>query len=210
MIPEPVSSAVGEKAISVAFQAAEGLLKRLLGPAIDEAGLILQDKVRVYRLKNTLRALDRVRTLLSEADIEPRQVPLRALLPLLDGVSMEDDEFLREKWARLLASAASGTDEDLAHPSFAKILSEMSAREAKLLDLIDSSVESKIWRQFRTLAAKQLGVTEGVIDQDYGNLFRLGICRIRSQGPLGDGTITISPFGTYFLRAIRGPKRAGA
>jgi hypothetical protein len=124
---------------------------------------------------------------------------------------MEDDEFLREKWARLLASAASSTDEDLAHPSFSKILSEMSTREARLFDLMDSAVESKIWPQFRTSAAKQLGVTEGVIDQDYGNLFRLGICRIRSHGAaLGDGTIEISPFGSYFLRAIRGPVRIGA
>ena len=211
MIPEPVSSAAAENAISEVSQAAEGLLKRLLGPAIDEAGLILQDKVRVYRLKNTLRALDRVRALLSEANIEPRQVPLRALLPLLDGVSLEDDEFLREKWARLLASAASSTDEYLAHPSFARILSEMSAREAKLLDLMDSAIEPKSWPQFRTSAAKQLGVIERVIDQDYGNLFRLGICRIRSHGnTLGDGTIEIGPFGSYFLSAIRGPKRVGA
>lgn len=206
MILDPVSSSTALSAVS---RESEGLLKRLVGPAIDEAGLILQDKVRTYRLKNTVRALDRVRALLRQADIEPRQVPLRVLLPLLDGVSLEDDEFLSEKWARLLACAASAV-EDLTHPGFAGILSEMSVREAKLLDLLDGASKPTNWPQFRASSARQFGVAEEVINRDYGNLFRLGVCRIKRDSGTGGSIVEISSFGAFFMDAIRGPKPAGA
>ena len=62
------------------------------------------------------------------------QFHLERCSPLLEGAALEDDENLSNKWAGLLASAATSNEAEHSHPSFPRILSEMSPREALILD----------------------------------------------------------------------------
>ena len=128
---EPISAPLVKRGIDEGISAAKLLLQKLCGPAFDEIGLMLQDRARVYRLKNQLRMLGKVEDMLKNARTKVRAVPLRTLLPLIDGASLEDDENLTDKWAGLLASAASSEEAESTHPGFRKILSEMSPREAR-------------------------------------------------------------------------------
>src|SRR5690606_5504871 len=79
-------------------------LERLTGPAATELGLMWGDKARYYRYRNQVRLLIRAREMLEKAGLAANHVPLRTLLPLLEGAATEDDESLSEKWAALLAN----------------------------------------------------------------------------------------------------------
>jgi len=111
---------------------AKDFLEKLLGPAAEEAGQILGDKIKFYRVRNMLKVLERSKRLLEEQGLNPKAVSLKALFPLLDHASLEEDAGLQEKWAALLANAASSTSE--LSPAFPEILKQLSPAEARLLD----------------------------------------------------------------------------
>jgi hypothetical protein len=206
--PDPISGAIIKGGIEQGVSAAKGLLERLCGPAVEELGLILQDSVRVYRLKRELeKHLGKVQAMMQKAGTEVRPVPMRTLLPLLEGAALEDDENLSDKWAGLLASAASAVEVPLTHPSFAHILSEITPREALILDRLYQALPPIDWNSLRGGLAIELGTSIESIDQAYGNLFRLGLCRIvRSDA---GSVIELSPFGRFFLAAAYGPTPRG-
>jgi len=51
------------------------LLKTLAGPAFEELGAILADHVRVYRVKNLLRTMEKTKRILQDAGLPPNPVP---------------------------------------------------------------------------------------------------------------------------------------
>ena len=61
------------------------------------AGLMFGERVRYFRLKNSLRLFEKTKALLDAKGIEPTAVPLRILLPLLEGASLEDNQSLADK-----------------------------------------------------------------------------------------------------------------
>ena len=122
-----------ESTIEVGEEAARGFLSKVAGPAAEEAGLLLQDKVKMYRFKNQVKAVAKAQKYLEDASINPGQVPLRTLLPLLEGAALEDNESLSNKWASLLANAASGSG-TVVPPSFLTVLSQISPSDASILD----------------------------------------------------------------------------
>ncbi|MEG6509782.1 hypothetical protein V6C03_12480 [Methyloligella sp. 2.7D] len=66
----------------------------------------------------------------------PGEVPIKAMLPILERASLEepDDEVLTSAWATLIATAA--TDYDPEVISFSRILAELTPRECQILQHI--------------------------------------------------------------------------
>jgi len=108
------------------------LFKKVAGPAAEEIGLSLRDSVHVYRAKRAYRLAEKFHQFVKERGIEPRQVNLKLLLPVLDYASVEDDEDLHTMWANLLANAADPTHYEVL-PSFAEVLHQLSKPEAVFL-----------------------------------------------------------------------------
>lgn len=124
---------LGKAADSLAKPLQE-LLAKLLGPAASEFGELFADQVKYIRWKNSRKILQQASIELEKRGSKPQQIPLKTLIPILEGASLEsDDENLQTKWSNLLVSAASGNS---THPSFSKILSELTSAEAKLLDYL--------------------------------------------------------------------------
>ncbi|MEM6868648.1 MAG: Abi-alpha family protein [Cyanobacteria bacterium P01_C01_bin.121] len=120
------------QAASALSKPLEDFLNKLLGPAAEEAGQLLSDRIRYMRFKNSLHILEQAKREMDLRGIIPDTIPLKTLVPILEGASLEDeDENLQAKWANLLTSAASG---DATHPSYPKILSELTSTEARILD----------------------------------------------------------------------------
>jgi hypothetical protein len=138
------------KAADALSKPLQDFLTKLLGPAASEAGELIADRVRYLRWKNTLHILQQSKQELDKRKLTVQNIPLKTLLPILEGASLEsDDENLKTKWSNLLVSAASGNS---THPSYAKILSEITASEAKLLDyLYVLELELKTQRDKRKL-----------------------------------------------------------
>src|SRR4051794_39873173 len=114
---ELIGVELAKKSVDTAAKAAENFLAKLTGPVAEELGAILQDRVRVYRFKNQLSMLGKAQEMLLQAHVKPESVPLRLLLPLLDGASLEDEENLSTKWAALLANSAHLELRRVMHPS---------------------------------------------------------------------------------------------
>ena len=203
---DPVSTELAKEGISAAVEAAKEFLSKLVGPAAEEIGLLLQDQIKLYRFKNQLRILAKAESMLLKAGRTPNAVPFRTLLPILEAAASEDDESLSNKWAALLANSAAKAEGYASHPSFPRILSEIAPIEARFLDSLSSKGGETDWNSFRTELAKTLEVTEGDIDQYYGNLFRLGLVRIAAKEGAPKGVVQVGPFGKAFLSACIPPQ----
>lgn len=98
----------------------------------------LGDRVRIYRQISLLRSLRRAKEIASEEGLELKEPPLKFLVPYLEDCSLEspDDEVLIDMWAKLLASSASHSRPE--HNLFIRVLRELTASEAKLLEYVVS------------------------------------------------------------------------
>jgi hypothetical protein len=84
---------------------------------------------------------DLAQKMLREAGAQPRPVPLKIIVALLQCASLEEDGDLQERWAALLANA-SATGPAKVHESFSEVLRQLSPRESRFLDhLYDLAVK---------------------------------------------------------------------
>lgn len=118
------------KALEPFSQGTVGLLRRLFGPAASEIGEAFADKVRAYRRDNFARVLEKAAQKIGDEHLEA--LPLRFSIPFAEKASLAEDNSIVEKWANLLASAATKFSDE--HVAFINILARLSPSEAKLLD----------------------------------------------------------------------------
>lgn len=123
-----------EGATAGALKPIHELVSKLAGPAAAEIGQTLQEHVRVWRFSRALRLAAKVENLLGKQDAPTRSVQLRVLLPSLEYASLEDDDFLQDHWATLLANASNARHPDGMLTVFVEILKQLSAIDARLLN----------------------------------------------------------------------------
>ncbi len=120
---------------------AVGLLQALLGPATEEAGQIFADRIRYWRWKNSLSILEQANQTLIDKGITPQPIPLKTLMPIMEGISVEDEsENLKAKWVNLISNAAAGKS---IHPKYIKLFSDLDGTDAIILDTAFSLHRSK-------------------------------------------------------------------
>jgi hypothetical protein len=112
------------------------LVHKLAGPMADELGQMFGDKVRIYRVQNWVKTLQKTDRILRDAGLSPRAVPPRLLLPIAENSSVEDSESLQEMWAGLLATASQETD--AVSPSFIETLKQLTPEEARNLEFVSA------------------------------------------------------------------------
>lgn len=120
------------------------LLQKLAGPLAEEVGLAFGDAARVFRYKRALKLLEKVERTANSSGFEPSSVRPKLLLSILDHSSVEDDEGMHDRWAALLSNAANPNSAIQVIPSFAEILSQLSPKEAILLDAIQRHVDANL------------------------------------------------------------------
>lgn len=224
---ELIGTVLAKSGIAAAFEATKEFLGKIAGPAAEEAGLLLQDKVRMYRFGNQIKMLAKAQKMLYDAGVSPRSVPLRTLLPLLEGAALEEEDDLSSKWAALLANAATpGSPVDI-YPSFPHILSQLSPREARVLDAIYDLVlrldlRPGQWAERggnRESIMQVMKMSPEEFDLVTDNLIRLGLCSgqgtrlsfIDSKDQVfqlkDKGAISITQLGYEFVTACRQPPK---
>jgi Abortive infection alpha/Protein of unknown function (DUF2806) len=120
---EIIKSGAGEKIAD--------LVNKLAGPLAEEVGMMLGDKVRVYRVKNWIKTVEKTERLLRVAKLPANAVPPRLFLPIMEASSIEDNETLQDMWAGLLTAASQDTD--AVSPSFVETLKQLTPDEARHL-----------------------------------------------------------------------------
>jgi hypothetical protein len=125
-------SDAGEIIKSGAADKLADIVHKLAGPMAEELGLMMGDKIRVYRISNWTKTVAKTVKILREADLPPKAVAPRVFIPILEASSLEDDETLQCLWAGLLASASEGSD--LLSASFVDTLRQLTPGQAKILE----------------------------------------------------------------------------
>ena len=196
-------------------------LKDLLGPSFKELGLFFGEQVRLLRFSRCIKILEKARNKLSKAKIDPKNVDLKFLVPFLEKSTLEEDDNLIDKWAGLLASAA--TNRKLSY-NYINILSELNPVEVQLLEhMYKSNKQSGSnfadWK-VQGFEREQICTALEISGEDYelmvGNLFRLNLCQpIGAKGmmfgeePVAVKTskiINLTLLGYNFIKTCHGPK----
>lgn len=80
------------------------------------------------RFKQGVKQMQTAQKLIVDAGMEPQEVPMRTLVPLIEGGSTDDEEDMSARWAALLANAASGeTNVHQASPTCSESVSRAGA-----------------------------------------------------------------------------------
>lgn len=152
-------------------------------PGFEELGLLIQDKVRSWRFRNQINTLLKARDFLDKKGINPQQVPLKVLAPLLENCSLEEEESMQNRWAALLANAADPNFEEEIRPSFTSILKDLSPKDASILDGIFGATERmprEDWFNSGAVANSikaSLNLSDTEFEIAVDNLYRLQLCR---------------------------------
>ncbi len=161
--------------------------------------------------------------MIKESGMSAGRVPLKLLQPMIENGSLEEDDGLQDKWAALLANAA--TKRDDVHPSFIEILKQLSSIEAIFLDVLSERDRRRsVYQRQNEYVSTEFKQAEDVIidrlmeltNEDRGtvhgrfremeitnNLLRLGI----AQPPNRVEAWQLTDFGKAFVAACQSPKK---
>ncbi len=188
-------------------------LQFFLSPIAKESGEWIADHIRIARIKNVQKVLQLAKAELEVSGIPNNAVETKVLVPLLESCSLEQDEDMVQRWAKLLVRATTG---DPVLPSYIRILSELSPQGAQMLDAINASFSEHGVDVNLILFPPDVGF--GQVQPILLNLQRLdlihavlpamhfGTPRIGANQNVTNGQefVAISPFGREFLRACTG------
>lgn len=131
---EPISEAELE-ATKAAIKGVSSFLELVFKPGLEELGYLIKDKVRLWRLNNIIRTLEKAQGKM-EFDGKDLNITANARvgLNIMEGCSEVDNEELQDLWAGLFASSCSPDGKDDSNMNFVDLLRRMSSVEAKIID----------------------------------------------------------------------------
>lgn len=106
----------------------------IAGQAAKEIGEMVKDELRPYRAVRQARLAEKTARLLEARKVRPVPVSPKILLSVFENAGLEDDEEMHDRWATLLANAATPGLEFPISVVFVEILRQISPREATYLE----------------------------------------------------------------------------
>jgi hypothetical protein len=197
-------------AITALIAPVAGFLGKLFGPSTEQLGGWAGDVIGYQRWKTRVRILQKSEQLLLDAGVEAHEVPRSVLMPLLEAAGDEEDDAMADRFAALLANAAS----DSVRRSFPGILADLEPQDARILDHVFdglAQIAPELHPQVAVLKvaiASLLDIPEPEVAVSVDNLMRNRLVRPSSL-TLGDPSdsdgVRLTEFGIAFVRACRPP-----
>tara|TARA_R110002020_G_scaffold464747_2_gene685772 strand:- start:152 stop:901 length:750 start_codon:yes stop_codon:yes gene_type:complete len=174
--------------------------QKLIGPSIEEVGLLMSDTIRYFRFKNQVDILVKAQEYVKNKKIDVKEIPTKILVPLLENASLEEDEKMQDKWAFMIGNLAD-SEQNLQNQIFPYLLNQISLDEYNHLlkfrrkeeEFIKQSNElsemkgkknslfsiekRELYRKV-TQARQEGFYIAGVEDYEYSNLQRLGLLKL--------------------------------
>lgn len=131
---EPIGEA-GLEATKAAIKGVSSFLELVFKPGLEELGYLIKDEVRLWRLNNIIRTLEKAQ---GKMEFDGKDLNLmanaRVGLNIMEGCSEVDNEELQDLWAGLFASSCTPDGRDDSNMNFVDLLRRMSSVEAKIID----------------------------------------------------------------------------
>lgn len=193
-------------------------LNILLSAPVGQLGEILQDEVKMLRLKNASRLARNARTILEQHGVTAKDMPASAIpdvvMGLIEAGSKTSDPQLSEMFANLLASAILPETAELTHPSYGHILAQFSPIDARIVKACFDEYTQNLKPPtpyhpsgYRSslihgkVLEETLGSTTEIIELSIINLQRLGLAENLGEGFRNSSTAVLTPFGLSFAQA---------
>ena len=98
------------KTTGKAIEASEkfgGFIAKYISASLEQGMGIFEDKLKYMRWERQVRLIDKTNKIMkSRALSEPlKTIPMKLAIPLFESASLEEDDFLQDKWAYLLANS---------------------------------------------------------------------------------------------------------
>lgn len=122
-------------AIEKGIDLAKDFLDKLIIPTVEETGLLLKDKVTLWRFNNQIKMLIKAKENCEKLGIKPKTVSLKVLCPLLDYAGLEEDEILQDKWSNLLTNMVD-SEQNIENHVFPYLLSQVSVDEFMMIETV--------------------------------------------------------------------------
>jgi hypothetical protein len=187
----------------------------------------LDRRINAAKRELAQEVLTKSQEMLREAGIQAGPVPMKTVVPLLQYASLEEDEFLRTKWAAVLANATVPSGKVRA--SFAEVLRQLTPQAVLFLDALFALTEDRMAgvlsnpsENQRGDPEKNLGMQHELLElfrktvrianaDDVGSEFSMVVDNLRRNnlidGPvLGRSQISFTAFGLEFVGSCRPPK----
>lgn len=201
------------------FKAASDYLEPITKSPRQELGGYLADKVKYWRASLQLKNLKKITQQIKEAGFEPKKLEMKVLFPYLDGISLEEDEQMQDRWADLITNYVD-PNVNLSLTVYPEILRQLSTPEIIILQKLKIIAEQKkqafitsqgdipIETSIETVSVEiisnlvRLGLIEEVIiDTRKFNINYSGELITETNGIVGCGNFKISNFGKEFVKA---------
>ena len=204
------------------------LILTVLKPVATEIGELMGDSVKQYRMKNFIKTLIKTEKILKKHGISPSSIKPKYMLPIVEGISLEDDEMIQYLWANLLATSIKEQETDPHHITILK--SHLTKNDALVLIAINQIIikqqeksHNKILRKELIIPLKKINdkskITEANFILSINKLLSLGLCRhtelgqvVVHTGAVGVTTkptkenndIYLTPLGRHFVDVCTG------
>lgn len=122
-------------AIEKGMDIAKTFIDKLIIPSVEEVGLLIKDKVTMWRFNNQVKMIIKAKEKCEDLGISPKTISLKTLCPLLEYASLEDNEILQDKWASLLANMVDST-KNIENHVFPYLLSQVSVDEFMMIEAV--------------------------------------------------------------------------
>ncbi len=123
---------IAEETIKGAFSFIDDLIK----PSLKEVGQLFAERVHLWRFKNQINVSIKAAKFVRKKGLTLQEVPIKTISKFLEYSSWEENDFMQEKWAGLLASTASSKSDKDIYYILVEVLNQLSPLDVRLLDLL--------------------------------------------------------------------------
>ena len=108
---------------------------------LEQAMGVVEDKLKYLRWERQVRLMEQANKFVAERGLSlpSRKVSLQIAIPLIQGGSLEENDFLQDRWAALLVNAADASSDTEVRRAFISILEDLTPLDALLLEKIYES-----------------------------------------------------------------------
>jgi hypothetical protein len=139
-----------------------GFIAKFIAGPLEQGIGIFHDKLTYMRWERQVRLIKRSEDFLNEVGLSnpTRPVPMKIAIPLIWAASLEEDDDLQDRWAKLLVNAGNANSGIAVKRSYISILEDLSPMDAKILEKLCS-----VARQNKLILTYKLP-DEAVISRD--------------------------------------------
>ena len=188
---------------------------KIFGPAAEQAGLIIDDRARLFRVTNLISIKEKFDRICMENGIKPnegRHLAMSVGLPLLDKASYQDIDFLQERWAHLIANSLCSDEQSEDSFSlditYVEILNQLSKLDCEVLEfIVEKGVEDR-----NKNSIKIRSLEPDAIESAHPNspAVHLSVEKLVSLGCASrDPKLPLKPGGSRALEELIGPTSIG-